>query len=100
MVPRRSYRKYRVRSNFDTVIRNIETINSYKSLYQSEFPHLIWQFVVFGHNEKEIPVAREMGAKLGMEFFTKLTCCGFFAHSRQRVCPRTDAGTINKPGRV
>jgi MoaA/NifB/PqqE/SkfB family radical SAM enzyme len=79
-----SYRKYRVRGNFDTVIRNIETIFSYKSLYQSEFPHLIWQFVVFGHNEKEIPVAREMAAKLGMEFFTKLTWDAGFSPIRDK----------------
>jgi MoaA/NifB/PqqE/SkfB family radical SAM enzyme len=68
-----SYRKYRVRGNFDQVIRNIETINSYKHRCQSAVPKLVWQFVVFGHNEHEIPIAREMAAKLGMEFRTKLT---------------------------
>ena len=39
-----SYRKYRVRGNFDQVIRNIETINSYKHGYQSAVPKLAWQF--------------------------------------------------------
>jgi MoaA/NifB/PqqE/SkfB family radical SAM enzyme len=68
-----SYRKYRVRGNFDKVISNIEKINSYKARYKSTVPKLVWQFVVFGHNEQEIPIAREMAAKLGMEFQTKLT---------------------------
>jgi MoaA/NifB/PqqE/SkfB family radical SAM enzyme len=68
-----SYRKYRVRGSFDRVIRNIETINSFKRRYQSDLPHLRWQFVVFGHNEAEIPIAREMAEKLGMEFRPKLT---------------------------
>jgi MoaA/NifB/PqqE/SkfB family radical SAM enzyme len=68
-----SYRKYRVRGNFEKVIRNIEMINSHKRRYQSNLPHLRWQFVVFGHNEHEIPIAREMAQKLGMEFYTKLT---------------------------
>jgi MoaA/NifB/PqqE/SkfB family radical SAM enzyme len=68
-----TYRKYRVRGDFDQVIRNIEKINSYKQRYQSALPRLVWQFVVFGHNEHEIPVAREMAAKLGMEFRPKLT---------------------------
>jgi MoaA/NifB/PqqE/SkfB family radical SAM enzyme len=68
-----SYQKYRVRGNFQQVIRNIERINSYKHSYQSAVPKLVWQFVVFGHNEHEIPIARQMAAKLGMEFRTKLT---------------------------
>jgi MoaA/NifB/PqqE/SkfB family radical SAM enzyme len=68
-----TYRKYRVRGNFDQVIHNIETINSYKQKYQSALPRLAWQFVVFGHNEHEIPIAREIAARLGMEFRTKLT---------------------------
>jgi glycosyltransferase involved in cell wall biosynthesis len=67
------YRKYRVRGNFDKVISNIEKINSYKDRYKSTVPKLVWQFVVFGHNEHEIPLAREMAAKLGMEFHTKLS---------------------------
>jgi MoaA/NifB/PqqE/SkfB family radical SAM enzyme len=87
-----SYRKYRVRGNFDTVIRNIETINSYKSLYQSKFPHLTWQFIVFGHNEKEIPVAREMAAKLGMKFFTKLTWDAGFSPIRDKEYVRAQVG--------
>lgn len=88
-----SYRKYRIRGNFDTVIRNIETINSYKALYQSKFPRLIWQFIVFGHNEHEIPVAREMAAKLGMEFWTKLTWDGDFSPIRDKEFVRAQTGT-------
>jgi MoaA/NifB/PqqE/SkfB family radical SAM enzyme len=87
-----SYRKYRVRGNFDTVIRNIETINSYKGLYQSNFPHLIWQFIVFGHNENEIPVARAMAAKLGMEFCTKLTWDNDFSPIRDKEFVRAQTG--------
>src|SRR5262249_38648213 len=68
-----TYKTYRVRGDFDTVIRNIETINAFKRQYQSELPHLIWQFVIFGHNEHEIPLAREMAERLGMEFRLKFT---------------------------
>jgi MoaA/NifB/PqqE/SkfB family radical SAM enzyme len=87
-----SYRKYRVRGNFDTVIRNIETINSYKDLYNSNFPHLIWQFIVFGHNEHEIPVAREMAAKLGMQFRTKLSWDSDFSPIRDKEFVRAQTG--------
>lgn len=68
-----TYRKYRVGGNFDQVVRNIEKINDHKRRYRSKLPNLTWQFIIFGHNEHEIPVAREMAAKLGMNFRTKLT---------------------------
>lgn len=87
-----SYRKYRVRGNFDQVIRNIETINSYKDRYQSVLPTLAWQFVVFGHNEHEIPIAREMAAKLGMEFRTKLTWDTKFSPIRNGDFVRAQTG--------
>jgi MoaA/NifB/PqqE/SkfB family radical SAM enzyme len=68
-----TYRTYRVRGDFDAVIRNIEIINAFKRQYRSELPHLRWQFIVFGHNEHEIPIAREMAKKLGMSFYPKLS---------------------------
>jgi MoaA/NifB/PqqE/SkfB family radical SAM enzyme len=87
-----TYRKYRVRGNFDQVIRNIEKINSYKQWYQSSLPRLIWQFVVFGHNEHEIPVARELAAKLGMEFRPKLTWDKNFSPIRNADFVRAQTG--------
>jgi MoaA/NifB/PqqE/SkfB family radical SAM enzyme len=68
-----TYKIYRVRGDFDTVIGNIRKINAHKQRLGSEFPHLRWQFVVFGHNEHELPAARRMAADLGMEFFAKLS---------------------------
>ena len=34
---------------------------------------MTWQFIVFGHNEHEIPAARKLAADLGMEFRLKLS---------------------------
>lgn len=87
-----SYRKYRVRGDFATVIRNIETINSYKRQFQSDYPRLRWQFVVFGHNEREIPLAREMAAKLGMEFYAKLSWDAEFSPIHDRDFVRDQVG--------
>ena len=64
-----TYRRYRVRGNFENVIGNIRKINEFKRLYRSELPRLCWQFIVFGHNERELPEARRMAQELGMEFF-------------------------------
>jgi len=87
-----TYAKYRVRGDFNAVIRNVETINAHKRRYQSDLPHLIWQFVVFGHNEHEIPLARELAAKLGMEFRAKLTWDDDFSPMRDEAFIRAQTG--------
>jgi len=68
-----TYSLYRVGGNFDRVIENLRIINRYKSAYNSEFPLLTWQFIVFGHNEHEISAAREMARSMNIEFYPKLS---------------------------
>jgi MoaA/NifB/PqqE/SkfB family radical SAM enzyme len=88
-----TYRTYRVRGDFDTVIRNIEKINILKRRYRTEWPRLIWQFVVFGHNEHELPLAREMAGRLGMEFRPKLTWDSEFSPIRDHAFVRMQTGS-------
>ncbi len=68
-----SYAQYRRGGNFDAVIRNIRRIVEFKRAYHSRYPELTWQFVVFGHNEYELPKARLLAQELGMEFQVKLS---------------------------
>lgn len=68
-----SYRAYRVGGDFETVIANVKRINVFKQRYRSGYPRLTWQFVVLGHNEHEIPAARELAHQLGMKFRLKLS---------------------------
>lgn len=68
-----TYAQYRVRGNFDRVISHIRRLNEYKAKYQSIYPRLRWQFVVFGHNEHELPQARALAEELGLEFAPKLS---------------------------
>ena len=93
-----TYKIYRVRGDFDSVIKNIEKINAYKRFYQTDLPHLRWQFVIFGHNEHEIPVARKMAARLGMEFYTKLTWDNSFSplHDKAFVRSQTEEKTATR----
>lgn len=58
-----TYTKYRVGGDFNKVIENIKRLNQYKEKHNSVYPVLSWQFIVFGHNEKEIPIARKMAKK-------------------------------------
>jgi len=67
-----TYKIYRKGGNFNRVIENIKKLNKYKKIYCSEFPKLKWQFVIFGHNEYELPVAKDMAKRLDMEFIPKL----------------------------
>ena len=62
-----TYSLYRRGGNFNQVIENIQTINYYKQIYNSDFPILSWQFVVFGHNEHEITKAKTLAKSLNMQ---------------------------------
>jgi MoaA/NifB/PqqE/SkfB family radical SAM enzyme len=66
-----TYQIYRIGGDFNRVIENIKTINSYKKKYNSGFPELIWQFVIFGHNEHELSQAQVLAQSLGMQFIPK-----------------------------
>ena len=68
-----TYGIYRIGGNFKRVMKHIEIINNYKKKYKSEYPELSWQFVVFGHNEHEIPLARKMANSLNMSFKPKMS---------------------------
>ena len=67
-----TYEQYRVGGTFERVIAHIRYINRLKCEARSDYPRLSWQFVVFGHNEHELPTARAMAAELGMTFVAKL----------------------------
>lgn len=67
------YGVYRQGGEFGRVIENIRKINGFKLAYGSKFPMLTWQFVVFGHNEHEIPLAKKMAADLDMRFVPRLS---------------------------
>jgi len=68
-----TYARYRVRGDFDRVIANIRRLNEFKRASGSNLPTLDWQFVVFGHNEHEIPEAQRLAAELGMTLRLKLS---------------------------
>lgn len=62
-----TYEIYRVCGDFNKVISNIRKINEYKKKYNSIYPKLKYQFIVFGHNECDIIKAKELAVELDME---------------------------------
>jgi len=67
-----TYKIFRQGGDFNRVIENIKRINFYKKKFDSKYPELIWQFIMFGHNEHELPLAKKMARELNMDFRTKL----------------------------
>lgn len=67
-----TYRIYRRGGDFRKVLENVRRINFYKEKHGKKNPVLCWQFVIFGHNEHELPMARRMARDLNMEFRPKL----------------------------
>jgi MoaA/NifB/PqqE/SkfB family radical SAM enzyme len=87
-----TYKIYRIGGNFETVINNIKLINCYKEQYHSNFPKLRWQFIVFGHNEHELPLAKEMARNLNMEFFPKTNWNSEYSPIRNREFVISETG--------
>jgi MoaA/NifB/PqqE/SkfB family radical SAM enzyme len=82
-----TYRRYRVGGDLRKVVRNIQALNRLKHRYGSDKPHLIFQFVIFGHNEHEIEAAGALAQILQMEIRFKLNFMGncLPVRDRQRV---------------
>jgi MoaA/NifB/PqqE/SkfB family radical SAM enzyme len=87
-----TYAVYRVRGDFNRVIDNIRRLNHYKERYQSRFPLLTWQFVVFGHNEHELPAAQMLARELGMAFYGKLSWDSEFSPIRDEEAVKRHLG--------
>ncbi len=62
-----TYEKYRVKGSFDTVVRNIKILVARKRELRQVEPKLVWQFLVFRHNEHEIEMAKQMAKELGVD---------------------------------
>ena len=62
-----TYSKYRRNGNFERVIGNLRRIVAEKRRRQGRGPWLIWQFLVFAHNEHEIPSARKLANDIGVD---------------------------------
>jgi MoaA/NifB/PqqE/SkfB family radical SAM enzyme len=91
-----TYGIYRVNGNFDTVIENVRKLNDYKTKYRSPYPHLAWQFVLFGHNEHEILVAKNLADELGMKFIPKLSWEPAFSPARDQALVRREVGAASR----
>lgn len=73
-VTQATYSRYRVGGDLKKVLHNIRKINRFKEQYHSSRPRLLFQFVIFGHNEHETERAIMLSKMLKMEIHLKLNC--------------------------
>ncbi|KYC39418.1 radical SAM protein [Scytonema hofmannii PCC 7110] len=93
-----TYEIYRRRGNFERVIDNLKKINHYKKVYNSKFPLIRWQFVIFGHNEHEIPIAKQLAKELNMELWLKLSWDESFSpiKDKEKIAKITGLGVASR----
>lgn len=90
-----TYAQYRRGGDFNTVINNIKKINFYKKKYNSEYPIMVYKFILFGHNEHEIDKAKELAKKLDMEIFFDINFCPTFSPVKNPKLAEAKTGIIN-----
>jgi MoaA/NifB/PqqE/SkfB family radical SAM enzyme len=62
-----TYEKYRVKGRLNDVLENVRLMVRKRKELGSATPLLIWQFLVFKHNEHEVKLAKQMALDLGMD---------------------------------
>lgn len=64
------YEQYRRNGNLDLVFENIRSLIEAKKLLGKQTPILCWQFLVFEHNQHEIPLAIKTARELGVDMIS------------------------------
>jgi MoaA/NifB/PqqE/SkfB family radical SAM enzyme len=62
------YVQYRRRGSFERFLDRLRLLLELKKELRSERPRVLWQFLVFRHNEHQIEQARGLAESLGVEF--------------------------------
>ncbi|MFH1999975.1 MAG: radical SAM protein [Planctomycetota bacterium] len=62
-----SYLKYNVGGNFDRVMENMRHIVRRRRELGLKYPFIDWQFLLFSHNQHEIPRAKRLGREIGVD---------------------------------
>jgi radical SAM protein with 4Fe4S-binding SPASM domain len=62
-----TYKKYRVGGKLEKVFEGTKNLAKWKKELNSSTPHIIWQFIVFSHNEHEIPEIKRLAKEYGVD---------------------------------
>lgn len=62
-----SYGKYRIGGSLDKVIEGSKNVLKWKKQMKSKTPFVVWQFIVFKHNEDQIPELKALAKEVGVD---------------------------------
>ncbi len=62
-----SYSRYRVGGNLQKVLEGTRNLTEAKRAAKSRTPHIIWQFIVFAHNEHQLDEIRQLAEEYGVD---------------------------------
>ncbi len=68
-ITQETYSKYRVGGNLQKVLQNLQLLASVRNRLHKKNPLIIFQFIVFRHNEHEIDIARKVAYQHGSDVF-------------------------------
>ena len=66
-IDQESYSKYRVGGNLEKVLTGTRNLVSAKRSLKSSTPHIIWQFIVFRHNENQLEEIKRLAHEYGVD---------------------------------
>lgn len=66
-VDQNTFEKYRVGGDLNKVLQGTENIINAKKKLKADFPKVVWQFIVFRHNESQLPQIKKLAKEFGVD---------------------------------
>lgn len=66
-ITQESYARYRINGNLEKVLEGTKNILAARKKLGKKHPVIIWQFIVFAHNEHEVPALKKLAAEYGVD---------------------------------
>ena len=83
-----SYSKYRVGGDFNKVIEGTKNMVQWKRKLKAQTPFIIWQFIIFGHNENEVDEIKQMAKDVGVDYLSLKTAQIYNFESGSELLPK------------
>ncbi len=81
-----TYEQYRKGGSLEKVKEGISKLVKWKKELKSATPHIVLQFIVFGHNEHEIEEVKKVGKELGVDE-VKIKSAQIYDFSHEHLLP-------------
>lgn len=85
-VTQETYEQYRKGGSLDKVKDGLAKLVEWKKKLRSSTPHIVLQFIVFGHNEHEIEDVKKLGKEMGVDE-VKIKSAQIYDFSHETLLP-------------